>query len=414
MIGYEQAIDIIKSTAQTLPAERLPLAEAAGAVAAADVPSPGPVPPFDNSAMDGFAVRSADTRGAGDDDPLQLRVVGMVTAGEAGSSAAAAPGTAWEIMTGAPVPAGYDGVIPVEQVQVERDPTGKPVAIWLRQEVAAGRNLRSAGEDFAQGDLVLQAGQPINASRIMGLAATGINAVPARRPVRMAAITTGNELTDTGAQLQPGKIHDSNGPYLAAAISSVGAVSAGLYRTGDEADALIDRIRSLEGDTDIILTTGGVSAGRMDFVPRALEELGADILFHRVAIRPGKPVLFARLPDGRLVFGLPGNPIAVATGLRFFVVPAVRCLQGQAAEEFPTAVLDAEHHKKAGLTFFAKAHARTDEQGVLRATILPGQESFKIQPLLRANCWVIGPAAADTLPAGSTVAVASLGNPGIA
>ncbi len=414
MIDYEQAIDIIKSTAVPLPVVTVPLAAAAGCVAAADVPSPHAVPPFDNSAMDGFAVRAADTAGATDANPLRLQVIGLVTAGEAGNSAAAQPATAWEIMTGAPLPAGYDGVIPVEQVEIERDASGRPVTVILRQEVMRGRNLRRAGEDFARGDLVLTAGQTISPNRIMGLAATGVGAIAARTPARVAAITTGNELTDTATALAPGKIHDSNGPYLAAAIASIGARNTGMYRTGDRAAELIDLVNRISGDCDIILTTGGVSAGRMDFVPMALEQLGADILFHRVAIRPGKPVLFARLPNGTLVFGLPGNPIAVAAGLRFFVVPALRRLLGQPAEEFPTAVLDADHRKKAGLTFFAKAHARTDQHGVLRATILPGQESFKIQPLLKANCWVIGPADADALTAGSTVAVASLRDPGVA
>ncbi len=408
MINYGQALGIIASTAAPLPVVSVALSEAAGTVIAAELPCPSAVPPFDNSAMDGFAVHSGDTNGATPDNPITMRVVGMVMAGETPGGAQDEPGTAWEIMTGAPIPAGYDGVIPVEQVEIKRDPTGKPVAIQLHQQVNAGRNLRRAGEDFTKGDALLGAGQLIEANQIMGLAATGVRELQVRRPARVAAITTGNELADTDKLLEPGKIHDSNGPYLEAAIASVGAASAGVYRTGDSADELIERIQDLQDKTDIILTTGGVSAGRMDFVPTALEQLGADILFHRVAIRPGKPILFARLPNGTLVFGLPGNPIAVAVGLRFFVVPAMRHMSGQKPEQYASAVLAEDVRKKAGLMFFAKANARTDDTGKLIAEILPGQESFKISPLMKANCWAIADADADKLTAGSVIKIAPL------
>ncbi len=408
MIDYQQALRIIETTVMPLSPVDVSLGQASGCVVAEDLPSPNAVPPFDNSAMDGFAVRAADTIAASAASPVSLRVVGMVTAGETAGKQAAENCTAWEIMTGAPVPAGYDSVIPVEQVNVSRDPTGKPVTVSITQPVSAGRNLRRAGEDFSRGDALLKAGQFIGANQIMGLAATGVGTIRARRPARVAAITTGNELTDSASALEPGRIHDSNGPYLEAAIASIGAANAGVYRSRDSADELIGLVESLQNKAEIILTTGGVSAGRMDFVPMALEQLGADILFHRVAIRPGKPVLFARLPDGTLVFGLPGNPIAVAVGLRFFVVPALRHMYGQAAEQYATALLMEAHGKKAGMTFFAKAHAQTDSKGRLIADILPGQESFKISPLMRANCWAILDAGSDHVAAGSTVRVAPL------
>lgn len=408
MIDYLQALQVIRDTVEPLPVERISLAESRGVVVSTDQPSPGAVPPFDNSAMDGFAVRSADTADANESAPVRLQVVGMVTAGETPADSSGGTNTAWEIMTGAPVPSGYDGVIPVEQVEVERDTKGKPVAIELRQSVAVGRNLRRAGEDFAAGDALVTAGQYIQANQIMGLAATGVSEIEGRRAARVAAITTGNELTDTEDKLQPGKVHDSNGPYLEAAISSIGANSAGVYRTGDEAEELIALVESLQDKTDVILTTGGVSAGRMDFVPMALEQLGADILFHRVAIRPGKPVLFARLPNGTLVFGLPGNPIAVAVGLRFFVIPALRKLQGLPEETYLKAQLKTSLHKKPGLRFFGKAVASGDSEGRLLAELLPGQESFKISPLMTANCWLIATEETDEVSAGSLVEIAPL------
>jgi len=408
MIEYSRALEIILTTATSLPVEQVTVADAAGAVVATDQLSPGAVPPFDNSAMDGFAVRSVDTAMASTEHPAVLQVAGLVTAGETSGAITADSNTAWEIMTGAPMPAGYDGVIPVEQVEVKRDPGGKPVAIELRQTVAAGRNLRLAGEDFAAGDALVTAGQLIQANRIMGLAATGVTEIQARKPARVAAITTGNELTGGSEKLEPGKIHDSNGPYLEAAIASLGANNAGVYRTGDSADELIALMEQLQKKTDVILTTGGVSAGRMDFVPAALEQMGADILLHRVAIRPGKPILFARLSNGTLVFGLPGNPIAVAVGLRFFVVPALRQMQGLPAEEFLTAKLREPMGKKQGLRFFAKALASCSDSGQLEVEVLPGQESFKISPLMTANCWLIADEATHELAPGSLVQIAPL------
>jgi molybdopterin molybdotransferase len=404
MLTYEQALAIIQANIKALAPSDVRPVDAFGWVSAADLRCDSAVPPFDNSAMDGFALRSLDTASATAAAPVRLQVTGTVLAGNAGD-ATTSPGSAHEIMTGAPVPAGYDAVIPIERVRIERDREGRPVAIKLTESVTPGSNLRTAGEDFLAGSPLLSAGQLIGPNQIMGLAATGVEKFSARRKPIAVAITTGNELSDVG-QLQRGMIHDSNGPYLGAAIPQMGADCIGVYRTGDSAEELIAKIESLKAKVDIVITTGGVSAGRMDFVPYALELLGADILFHRVAIRPGKPALFARLPDGTWFFGLPGNPIAVAVGLRFFVAPALRILQDLPPEEYRTAQLRETVHKKEGLTFFAKALATTAANGQLVANVLPGQESFKIKPLMDANCWVVIPAELGDAQAGTTVQVA--------
>ncbi|MBT8422481.1 MAG: molybdopterin molybdotransferase MoeA [Gammaproteobacteria bacterium] len=405
MITYEQALSSVLETLTPLPATTQPLADALGRVAASDLFTEQAVPPFSNSAMDGFALRSVDSPAAG--ATVELEVTDLLTAGEAGSDLHVGPGGCCEIMTGAPVPDGCDAVIPVEQVEIHRATDGRPVSITLDQHVAAGRNLRMAGEDFAAGDQLLATGQLVTAERVMGLAATGISHVEVHGKPRAAVITTGNELSDS-PKLSPGMINDANGPYLQSAVASFGADLDGVYRTGDDATRLIEKIESLTGN-DIIITTGGVSAGRMDFVPAALEQLGADILFHKVAIRPGKPALFARLPDGRVVFGLPGNPIAVAVGMRFFVVPGIRRLRGLPQERYATARLIDSHHKKSGLTFFAKSYAETTANGEMTVQILPGQQSFKIKPLMRANCWAIAGADSENLQADTVLRIAPLG-----
>ena len=407
MKTYSDALEIIASVIRTLPAEVTGTTEALHRVTAQELSSPIAVPPFDNSAMDGFALRSADTLSASTAAPVRLPVVGTLTAGETATSAPAESGTAWEIMTGSPIPPGYDCVIPLEQVGIQARPDNKPEAVLISQPVEPARNLRHAGEDFQAGASLLDAGTCINAGQIMGLAAAGIQQLRVAARPRIATITTGNEL-EASAHLAPGMIHDANGPYLNAAIAAMSLNNAGTFCCGDSAADLAARIAALRDETDVILTTGGVSAGRMDFVPKTLLELDAEILFHKIGVRPGKPILFASIPDGPLVFGLPGNPVAVAVGFRFFVIPALRIMQGLPAESFATASLRQGMRKKPGMVFFAKAHVETDSSGQLLVQALPGQESFKINPLMKANCWIVADPEASEMAAGETVRIAPL------
>ena len=171
----------------------------------------------------------------------------------------------------------------------------------------------------------------------------------------------------------------------------------------DQADDLRRRLRALAGTVDVVLTTGGVSVGQLDLLPAIIRELGGEILFHKVAIRPGKPILHARLADGTLLFGLPGNPLAVAVGMRFFVIPVLRALQGLAPETTTPAVTPIPVRTRGQLRFFAKAHTAIDAGGCRHVRLLPGQESFRIAPLLRANCWAIVPEDTGEIPAGSTL-----------
>jgi len=207
-----------------------------------------------------------------------------------------------------------------------------------RQPLEPGRNIRQIAEDFVAGQLVVAAGTRLAPQHLMGLAACGVDEVPVVRAPRVAVLTTGNELADRGADLAPGRIRDANGPYLRALLPLLGAELVTVATAPDSSAELKDRLRELACVADLVLTTGGISAGRLDLLPAAVRELGGEILFHKVAIRPGKPLLHARLPGGSLLFGLPGNPLAVAVGLRFFVVPALRALQGLPPEAGLTAV----------------------------------------------------------------------------
>jgi molybdopterin molybdotransferase len=203
-------------------------------------------------------------------------------------------------------------------------------------------------------------------------------------------------------------IRDANGPYLQAFIESIGATQTTRMNVADRSEDLEAALESASHDADVILTTGGVSAGRYDLIPDAIERLGGRIVFHKVAIRPGKPLLFARLPNKTLLFGLPGNPIAAAVGLRFFVVRSLHRLQGLPPENFHAAVSDERIRKRSALCFFGKASARADDDGRLRVTLLPGQESFKIKPLTQANCWAVVPEGPEVVEPGDVIRIAPL------
>ncbi|MCL4791563.1 MAG: molybdopterin molybdotransferase MoeA [Gammaproteobacteria bacterium] len=406
MISYQEALGIILAESAVRGRRSVPLHAAAGHISAEALHARLDVPAFANAAMDGYAVAAADTAKASEQQPLILPVAGSVAAGLAPFRATA--GSTWEIMTGAPVPAGLDAVVPVERI-AEHVPGGPaPTTIRLLQPAQPGQNVRQMSEDFRRGDLVVKAGTRLAPHHLMGLAACGLDEVSVCETPRVAILTTGSELASSGSTLRHGQIRDANGPYLHALLAHLG-IAGGTHGTAaDTVTALRDELAQLADGCELLLTTGGVSAGRLDLVPDVVRALGGEILFHKVAIRPGKPILYARLPGGKHLFGLPGNPLAVAVGMRFFVMPALRALQGMAQEVFTPAICDEAVRSRGKLRFFAKAHRTVDPEARSRVQILPGQESFRIGSLLKANCWAVIPEGNELLPAGSTVLTAPL------
>ncbi len=407
MISYSRALALIDETVTPLDPEPRSLSQLGGAATAAAITSRLDVPPFANAAMDGFALRASDTRGAGPDQPLLLDVAGVLAAGDRPGEPPPA-GTAVEIMTGAPMPRECDAVIPIERVTTDPDDAGGVRSIRVTEAVEPGRNVRDAGEDFRVEQTVLGDGRLIEPHGIMALATTGADRATCRAPPRIAVITTGSELADSGMPTGVGMIRDSNGPYLDAFIEHIGANRSVRLHVPDRPADLDAAIEQGCTGADVLLTTGGVSAGRYDLIPDAIVRAGGEVLFHKVAIRPGKPLLFARMADGTLMFGLPGNPIAAAVGLRFFVVPALRRLQGLPAEQHHAAVTEERIRKRAQLCFFGKARARVDDEGRVRVRLRPGQESFKIRPLTESNCWAIVPAGPAVVESGQVIQVAPL------
>ena len=306
--GIEDALLQVLAHVTPLGAEEVPVADAAGRVLAEPATAVGDLPPFDSSAMDGFAVRAADTPGA-------LRVVGQSAAGSP-FEGELGPGEAVTISTGAVVPESADAVVPVERT------TGEVTV----EHVEPGENIRPTGGDIRTGEVVVEAGVVLRPAQLGALAAAGVPVLRVARRPRAVVLPTGSELRPPGAALGPGEIYESNSVLLAAQLASAGAEVTVLPPVADDEDATRDALE--HGlDSDVLVTSGGVSVGPHDLVRRLLAELGAREVFWRVAVKPGKPVAYATRGE-TLVFGLPGNPVSSLVGFELFVRPALRALQG--------------------------------------------------------------------------------------
>lgn len=377
MITYREALQLLEQAAsdQQVSHESCSVDQALGRCLAQSLVANSDLPSFDNSAMDGYAMRSNAAAGR-----ITLMVQTSVFAGDTPQQTI--QDGAIEIMTGAPVPNWCETVVPVENVTIGES------SITLDGPIKPDQNIRRAGEDVKAGELILSAGRVISAEDLMMLSALGLAKIKVCKPPVISLISTGAELVDDPKQtLQPGQIRNSNQPYLAATLHQWPVEVRPLAGHPDDGTSFLSLLnQALSDKANIIISTGAVSMGVRDFVPEALRSIGAKILFHKCKIRPGKPVLFAKMPNGSLFFGLPGNPVSAAVGFRFFVVPVLRKILGLPPETIQMAKVSADFRKKSGLRMFAKALA-TNVDGKMQVEILPGQQSFRIAPLLAANCW---------------------------
>jgi molybdopterin molybdotransferase len=335
MISVDQALEKVLERIDVLEAEERPILDCLGQVLAEDVFSKINIPPLDNSAMDGYAVRSADTDGASPKSPRILRVIGAVAAGAVARSRVE-PGTAVRIMTGAPIPEGADGVVKFEDTD-ESERGGNSAEIGVLTGVAPGTEVRRAGEDIAAGSLVLSEGTALRASEVGVLASLGLpKAKVIRRPV-VAILATGDEIVDINKPLSAGRIHNSNSYSLAALVQRYGAVPKMLGIALDNKDALSSRLSS-GWEADMVLTSGGVSLGDYDVVREVLAKQG-EVVFWQVRQKPGKPLVFGLLKvRGADIpfFGLAGNPVSAMVNFELFVRPAILKMMGRKNLKKPT------------------------------------------------------------------------------
>jgi molybdopterin molybdotransferase len=377
-IDFPAALDCIETVTPRLPIESVTIGAALGRTIGADVVARADYPRFDCSAMDGFAIVAADAADASPTTPVRLDLVGESRAGAA-APLISAPG-ACAISTGAPIVPPFDAVVAKERVVRE------PSAVLLTESVGLGRNIRRQGEDARQGDIVATRGQLVTPEVIGALCCFGVPEIDAIRLPRVVVLTTGDELRASGTGDH--FVHDSNGPMIAAMMQQAGLAPHLITPAPDEPEALVASIRqAMTIAPDLIISTGGISVGDHDQVPAALQALSATIHFRGVTMRPGKPVLFATLPNGCLYFGLPGNPVAAAVGARFFVIAAIRAMLGLPRECGWAVAIDAPGGPDNVGTRILKARWHSGPPPTV--TLAADQRSHTMRPLLDCNSWVV-------------------------
>jgi molybdenum cofactor synthesis domain-containing protein len=401
MISVAEALQIVREQTRPLETESVALDRALGRVLAEDIVADTDLPPFDRSQMDGYAVRAEDTVSA----PVRLKIVGESAAGK-GWHQEMKEGQAVRIMTGAPVPQGADAVQQVELTHELKDNT----VVELLEGVELGRSIVKRGSEITAGEVTLRTGVTLNQAMLAVLASFGYAKVMVGRKPRVSVLATGSELVAVDQQPGPDQIRDSNNYSIGAYSESAGGLVELLPLTGDDTTSLKTVIAEAANRSDLLVTSGGVSMGVYDFTKVALNELGAEIFFDRVALRPGKPTVFARLPNGTLMFGLPGNPVSVSVTFNLFARTAIQAMQGanEPALRVETAVLAKPVKGTADRESYLPAQLTTNDDGQLIAFPLKWGGSSDFVSFARATALVILPVGPHKWDSDSIVKVVRL------
>ena len=390
MISLEEAKDRILASLDPLSVEHLSLFEAAGRYCAEALQSTIDLPRFDNSAMDGYAVRCDDLTSATAADPIHLKLIGRIGAGET-FSGTVSPGTCLRIFTGSVLPPGADAIVMQEDVAAENG------TIRFFESVKPFENVRLAGEDIREGTQIAAPGDRLTATRLSLLAATGIASVPVHRAPRVAILASGDELVEPGQPLAPGKIYESNRTLVATLVNSAGARPIILPLVPDNLEKTKQAIESAYTNHDLVITTGGVSVGEFDFIKDAFTAIGGTIDHWKVAIRPGKPFVYGRL-NSKHLFGLPGNPVSALVTFLLLVRPALLKLLGARETDLPrvTGELTEPLHNPGDRRHFIRCRWQSG-----KVTPAGRQGSHLLGALGAANCLV-------DIPPATRLAVGSL------
>ena len=401
MISVAEAIQIVRAQTRPLPSERVKLEHALNRILAEDIVADSDLPPFDRAQMDGYAVRAEETTNA----PVRLRIVGESAAGR-GWHHELKEGEAVRIMTGAPVPSGADSVQQVELTHELKDGT----VVELLESAELEKSIVKRGAEIQAGETVLQSGTNVNAAMMAVLAAFGYAEVAVGQRPRVGVLATGTELVSVTEKPGQDQIRDSNNYSIAAYAALTGAVVERLPLARDETSVLKNQIAKAAKKCDVVVTSGGVSMGVYDVTKAALKELDAEIFFERVALRPGKPTVFARLPNGTLVFGLPGNPVSVAVTFNLFARTALLAMQGasEPALKHETALLARSVRGNVDRESYLPAQLTTNDDGELIAFPLKWGGSSDFVAFALTTALAIVPSGTKTLEANSLIKVLRL------
>jgi molybdopterin molybdotransferase len=392
MIRYKEAINIIKKISLKLSNEKISILSSVNRTCSSDIRSTSINPLHNNTAFDGFAVVANETKGISTKNPKKFKIIKTIAAGDIPKIKNYSKNSVIEIMTGGLVPKPFDSVLAVEKAKYFPSKE-KPTHIIISQKVKKFSFIRFAGEDYKLNDLVVKKGEVIHPKHIMALTTLGINHITVKKKPKITFLSTGNEIVNYKSKnIYPWQVRNSNNHYIKSFGASLhfNIIDGGIIKD-NKPGKLKEILKKLKNsDTDIIVTSGAVSAGRYDFIPDLINKFSFKKCFKGVTIKPGRPIMLSKLKS-KLFFGLPGNPISCAAGFRFFVYPIIRKSLGMKIENKFTAKLRKKYTKVKSFTHFVRCFMKIDNKGVVQLEVLQGQQSNKIKSFIDANCWGIFP-----------------------
>ena len=402
MISYKQSRKILKNSKIIIKDEIVKSSNCINRVTAENILCKTNNPLENNAAFDGFAINSKDTKNLKKKGKL-FKIIGIVSAGDKPSRKRNKKFQTIEIMTGGILPKGFDTIIPIEQIIFY--PKKNPKFIFINKKIKKNQHVRIKGSDFKRNDLLVKKGTVLQSNHILALKTLGISKIKVKKIPRILFFSTGNEITNK-EKIPYWKVRNSNSHYIESLKENFlfNFSNGGILRDKDKLIFEKKIKKMLHSNIDIIVTSGAVSAGKFDYVPSVVKRFKLSYYFKSVAIRPGKPVLFAKIKGkSKAIFGLPGNPISSAACFRFFVYPYLRSLLGISKEIPIKGVLKNEFIKKKNFTRFVKSKFSTTQNGIVEVKILKGQESFRIRSFIQSNIWVLLPAGKSKFKRGETV-----------
>ena len=394
MIQYKEAINIIKKISLKITSEKISILNSVNRICDSDIRSPSVNPLHNNTAFDGFAVIAKETKKTSIKKPKKFKIIKTIAAGDNPKIKSYFKDSVIEIMTGGLVPKPFDSVLAGEKAKYF--PTkGKPTHIIINREVKKFSFIRFAGEDYQLKDLVVKKGEVIQPKHIMALTTLGIKDIEVKKKPKITFLSTGNEIISFKSKsILPWQVRNSNNHYFKSFGENLhlNIIDGGIIKDNNP-EKLKKFVKKINfSDTDIIVTSGAISAGKFDFIPELINKLGFKKCFKGVSIKPGRPIMLSKLKQkNKLFFGLPGNPISCAAGFRFFVYPLIRKSLGMEAEKKFTAQLINKYSKFKNFTHFVRCFMKINNKGLVQLEVLQGQQSNRIKSFVQANCWGIFP-----------------------
>ena len=390
MIDYKKAKNILKKAKIKIQDEEILIKNSLNRILAKDVVSPSDHPLGDNAAFDGFAINSNDTRYINKKNIKHFRIIGTIAAGKKPSNKKIQKFETIEIMTGGIISKPFNTIIPIEKI-IFYPSKKKPQSIIINQKFSKYDHVRFKGSDYKKGHLVIKKGSIIQPNHILALKTLGIRKIKVKKKLNILFFSTGNEVSNSD-KIKSWKVRNSNSHYIESLKSNFlfNFQNGGILKDHHYKLFKSKINKMLKSKTDIIITSGAVSAGKFDYVPSVVKQFKSSHYFKSVMIRPGKPILFAKI-NQKAIFGLPGNPISSAACFRFFVYPFIESILSLKQEKPVQAILKNDFEKKKNFTRFIKSKLRTTKKGKLEVELLQGQESFRINSFVKSNVWAVLP-----------------------